>query len=41
MVRVYFLTTDIRHDGGIYMFLLEKIPEIGMFLLEKIQAEML
>ena len=25
MVRVYFLTADIRHHGGIYMFLLEKI----------------
>lgn len=24
MVRFYFLTADIRHHGGIYMFLLEK-----------------
>lgn len=38
MVRVYFLTVDIRHHGGIYMFLLEKIPEIGMFLLEKFSS---
>ena len=38
MVRVYFLTADIHHHGGIYMFLLEKIPEIGMFLLEKISS---
>lgn len=38
MVRFYFLTADIRHHGGIYMFLLEKIPEIGMFLLEKFSS---